>query len=469
MNLEKQEPVQDDPKVTYWKEKLNALIRQQPHLYGAMAGVSIRCGNRGVKLYDYCGDVRLHPASNMKLFTSATALSVLGEKHTFKTQLLIDGEVYCNTLHGNLYIKGKGDPTLLPIDFQRFAVTIYKKGIHFITGDVIADDGWYDDIRLSQDMMWSDEHHYYGAQISALTVSPDTDYDAGTVIVEVTPATSVGKKPRINVTPETTYIRFDNHAVTGPSYAEENIQVIRKHGRNILIIEGTIPLTSKTIKEWIAVWEPTLYALDVFEHALKKQNISWTGKTRVGRTPLHAKQLAQHQSMPLADLLIPFMKLSNNSHGEVLIKEMGKVCQREGSWKKGLETLINQLSRWGINQHTLSIRDGSGISHVNLIPANEITLLLYAIQREAWFPSFLKSLPVSGMNCRMVGGTLSNRLHGLAVKAKTGTIHGVSTLSGYVKTENNRELIFSILLNNLLNEDDGPRIEDQIVEWITKL
>src|SRR5699024_10526171 len=116
------------------------------------------------------------------------------------------------------------------------------------------------------DMMWSDEHHYYGAQISALTVSPDTDYDAGTVIVEVTPATSVGKKPRINVTPETTYIRFDNHAVTGPSYAEENIQVIRKHGRNILIIEGTIPLTSKTIKEWIAVWEPTLYALDVFEH-----------------------------------------------------------------------------------------------------------------------------------------------------------------------------------------------------------
>src|SRR5699024_8684330 len=117
-------------------------------------------------------------------------------------------------------------------------------------------------------------------------------------------------------------------------------------------------------------------------------------------------------------------------------------------------TLINQLSRWGINQHTLSIRDGSGISHVNLIPANEITLLLYAIQREAWFPSFLKSLPVSGMNCRMVGGTLSNRLHGLAVN---------------VKTENNRELIFSILLNNLLNEDDGPRIEDQIVEWITKL
>src|SRR5699024_2273356 len=96
-----------------------------------------------------------------------------------------------------------------------------------------------------------------------------SDYDAGTVIVEVTPATSVGKKPRINVTPETTYIRFDNHAVTGPSYAEENIQVIRKHGRNILIIEGTIPLTSKTIKEWIAVWEPTLYALDVFEHALK--------------------------------------------------------------------------------------------------------------------------------------------------------------------------------------------------------
>jgi len=215
-----------------------------------------------------------------------------------------------------------------------------------------------------------------------------------------------------------------------------------------------------------AVWEPTGYALDLFQQALEKHGITWTGKPQFGTSPTNAKVLYSHTSIPLSELVVPFMKLSNNGIAEMLVKEMGKRVHGEGSWEKGLEVMEAELAKFGLNTETLGLRDGSGISHINLLPPNEISKLLYMVQEEAWFNVLLESLPVAGIQERMVGGTLRYRMKDLPVKAKTGTIAGVSTLSGYLDTKSGEKLIFSIMLNNLLDEDDGPAIEDKIVEVI---
>src|SRR5699024_3552638 len=115
----------------------------------------------------------------------------------------------------------------------------------------------------------------------------------------------------------------------------------------------------------------------------------------------------------------------------------------------------------------LLIRDGSGISHVNMIPPHTITKLLYDIQGEDWFEVFADSFPVAGEKDRMVGGTLSDRMDGLAGKAITGTIFGVSTLSGYLESTRDDSLIFSIMLNYVLDEEDAPAIEDELVKIIS--
>ncbi|GAA0614070.1 D-alanyl-D-alanine carboxypeptidase/D-alanyl-D-alanine-endopeptidase [Virgibacillus siamensis] len=446
-------------------EELNSYIENAPDLKGAIAGISIRETSNGELVYEHMGDVRLRPASNMKLLTSAAALSILGKDYTFQTKVLTTGQVHGQTLAGDLILKGQGDPTLLPTDFDDFAQKIKASGINTINGNIIGDDTWYDDVRLSQDMIWTDEDWYYGAQVSALTASPDRDYDAGSVIIEVVPGER-GEKPSVRVIPETNYVKVKNIAMTTDAGVEEDLTLNRIHGGNTIIMEGTIPAGSPNVKEWMAVWEPTGYALRLFKQSLQNYGISWNGEIITGAAPNNAEVLFTHKSMPLSELLMPLMKLSNNTIAEMLVKEMGKVVQGEGRWETGLEVMEKELRGLGINTDNLVIRDGSGISHADLVPPNAITKLLYQIQDEDWVETYVDALPVAGVSERMVGGTLRERMDDLNVKAKTGTIMDVSTLSGYVQMENGRKLIFSIMLNNLIDEEDGPEIEDKLVEMI---
>lgn len=449
-----------------FEDELQSIITTTPALKGAVVGISVRSGSTGELKYQFNGDTRLKPASNMKLITAAVALSVLGEDHRFKTEVRTDGMLTRGgTLKGNVYLIGKGDPTLRKENFQELARQLKEKGINKIDGSLLGDDSWYDDIRLSQDMIWTDEERYYGAQISALTASPNSDYDAGSLIVEASPGKNIGDKAKISLMPKTRYVNIVNQLSTVSPEGKAEFRVKRKHGSNTIVLQGMLPIASSTIRESIAVWEPTGYALDLFQQALAAEGIRLIGNVERGRYT-SGDLVASHQSIPLSQLLVTFMKLSNNAHAEGLLKEMGKKRKGQGSWKGGLKVINEELVKFGVNTDTMVIRDGSGISHINLVTANELTKLLYNIQKERWFSSYYDSLPIAGKKSKIVGGTLRNRMDGLQVHAKTGTLTTVTTISGYVKSASDELLVFSILMNNLMDERKGKQVEDRLIKAI---
>ncbi|WP_060681920.1 D-alanyl-D-alanine carboxypeptidase/D-alanyl-D-alanine endopeptidase [Virgibacillus halodenitrificans] len=451
---------------TELQEKLDAILHKS-QLQGTSTGVSIRKASDGELLYNHSGEMRLHPASNQKILTAIAALSTLGEDYRFSTEVLTGGKLRGKVLHGNLYLKGKGDPTLLKDDLDHFAKQLKEQGIRKVKGNLVGDDNWFDDVRLATDINWDDESNYTAAQISALTLSPNTDYDSGTVIVQVLPGEKAGDQPKVVLSPDTDYVSINNKAKTTAKGTSKNISVQRDHGTNTITISGNLPLDSSS-KSWIAVWEPTGYVVDVFRKSLEKQGIALIGNSKptVGKTPKDAEILAKKDSMPLKELLVPFLKLSNNGHGEIVVKEMGRVIKEEGSWDKGLDVVEEALSSNGLAMETIRLRDGAGMSHKNLLPANQLSKLLFEIQDESWFPVFEQALPVGGEPERMVGGTLRYRLTGDATKgkvhAKTGSLTGVNTLSGYVTNKDGEKLIFSIMMNNYI-QGSMPQIQDAIV------
>ncbi|WP_190189829.1 D-alanyl-D-alanine carboxypeptidase/D-alanyl-D-alanine endopeptidase [Streptomyces minutiscleroticus] len=434
---------------------------------GGAASVVVADAATGDVLYGRQPASRLMPASNTKLATSAAAMDVLGPGYRFTTDVLADGRRHGSVLAGDLYLRGTGDPTLLARDCDRLAAAVAGAGIERVTGRLVADDTRFDDRRLGRSWAADDESAYYSAPISALSVAPDTDYDTGSVIVRVEPGAEAGRRPRVTVTPPNDHVRVDVRATTVAEGGEDALTIEREHGGNTVTVSGTTPVGGSGAKEWISVWEPTGYAAAVFRDALAAHGVRVTGPTRTGRAaPATARRLASHASMPLKDLLVPFMKLSNNMHAEVLTKAMGYETAGEGGWPAGLAAIGAYLKGVGIDTGGLRQVDGSGLSRMDNFTAGQFAELLRAVRDEPWYADWYRSLPVACDPERMTGGTLRSRMCGtpaaLNARAKTGSLTGASALSGYVTDAGGRELVFSIVLNNYLAASVKP-LEDAIV------
>jgi D-alanyl-D-alanine carboxypeptidase/D-alanyl-D-alanine-endopeptidase (penicillin-binding protein 4) len=442
-------------------------ILTDPRLDGAQAGVVVADAATGDVLYERSPEDRLMPASNSKLLTSAAALDILGPDYTYATEVRSEGRVRGGSLHGDLYLRGTGDPTLLYEDYQSLAGQLADSGVRRIKGDLIADDTRFDDERFHWGWNVSDEQYYYGAPISALTVAPDTDYDAGTVIVTIAPGDEVGDPAKVSVFPDSGFVTIENTAVTGAEGSGRSVPLNRKHGEDVITVSGSIAVDAAPTSAWRAVWDPTGHAAAVFETAMAEEGIKVHGTTRLGRaTPDGARLLASHESMTVAELLNPFMKLSNNGHAEVLIKTMGYETTGSGGWSAGTAAAENALAEWGMDDSVYVLADGSGLTRRNWVSADQFTTMLLAVQDEEWFDTWYQELPIACESDRFVGGTLRSRMCGTPAAgnahAKTGSLTGATGLSGYVTDADGRELVFSIVINYYMGSHPKD-IEDQIV------
>lgn len=420
-------------------------LLQDPALAHSITGILVVSLKDGRTLYERNADLMLIPASNQKLLTSAAALHRLGADFRFVTRLWTKGEIDSQgVLHGDLILQGSGDPTLLLKDIEAMAEAVEKVGIRRIDGYLLYDESAFDGIRRGWDWAWDDEPYYYSPCLSAICV------ERNAVTVFVSPGEKVGDPPRVRFSPPTEYLLVRNEATTSPAGSTSTIYVTREHARNIAIVRGQIPIDARpdSARQALSVEEPPRYAMWLLREALEKRGITTRYRTSLpDRVPEGARLIHTHTSPPLSEILPLLNKPSDNLIAECLMRTLGAVAHREGSAEAGERVMLEFLKQAGLDLSALNIVDGSGLSRRNQVSARNLVTLLGYMASHPQAKVFIESLPIAG-----VDGTLRNRMVNTPaqgkIRAKTGSLGRVSTLSGYLTTEGGEELVFAILMNN---------------------
>ncbi|GBD93835.1 D-alanyl-D-alanine carboxypeptidase DacC precursor [bacterium BMS3Abin05] len=446
--------------------KIDSLLAS-PLFNQTQTAVKIISLTRNRVIYERNSRLLMNPASNMKLLTTASALKILGPNYRFDTRLLaVRSTVQDSIIQGDLFLKGGGDPDLISEDLRDLIDQLVFLGIKKINGNLVADAAFLDSLPRGRGWMWDDDPDDYAAHLSALTLNDNC------VDVFAKPSDHLFDKVKLFLLPETNYVSVENNGITGDSSQTDNLKISRKWmtGENIITVRDTLPINAPLYQIKINIEDPTLYTVTVFKELLAQNGIDLHGTILKGKTPDGAETLAVHRSQPLTNIVENTNKISDNLSAELLLKTIGAVTGGEpGSAKKGLQAMRNFLQQIGIDSLSYYVVDGSGVSRYDVITADLITsLLAYMYHDFAVGSEYLSSLPIAG-----VDGTIQNRMTGTAaqgkLRAKTGSLLGVSSLSGYASTQDGDVLAFSILMQNFIRSAKPYRdAQDSIGVWMAK-
>lgn len=426
-----------------------------PALAGGRVGVRVVDLATDTVLVDHDGDKGFMTASNMKLVSSALALTALGPEFRFLTRIETRAPLEDGVLRGDLTLVGSGDPTLGarqeedPLaPFLAMAKDLRAAGVRTVAGRIIGDDDVHRDEVMGQGWQWDYQSAAYAAQISGLCFAEN-------VIHVVVTGTEPGERPRVSTHPDVGYVLVQNRAVTGAADGGATVDAERRRATNTIVLGGTIA-AGKTERIRVSVENPTRYAAAALRTALVRSGIQVQGQpvdiddSGPGAPPDgDSRVLAMHRSQPLGEILFTLNKVSQNLYAEQMLRVGGRAAQGAavGDLEVGAAGAAAMLRGFGVTTEGLGIEDGSGLTRRNLVQPRHLTGLLAGMWRHAHRKVFLRTLPIAG-----VDGTLSSRFaDGPAkgrVRAKTGYISRVVALSGYVPRQNQEPFVFSILVNN---------------------
>jgi D-alanyl-D-alanine carboxypeptidase/D-alanyl-D-alanine-endopeptidase (penicillin-binding protein 4) len=410
-------------------------------------------------LYELNPHMQFNPASNEKLFTSAAALTLLGESFPLTTVLGAD------TSTATLYLKGCGDPLLSTADLDSLARAIGPLLPPKTSWKLVYDESFFDANYWGEGWGWDDEPSYYQPFLTPLILNNNT------VTVRAQAGAAPGDSVRVTVDPPTSFVTVVNSGRTVADTAVNPLRISRKprDTSNSILISGDMVPGNKGAREVLTVWDPGRYTATVFAELLRSRNV--TVSTIVADTiPPYATEVMRYSHR--LDSAVTFLnKESDNLTAETLLKLLARENRGvQGSAGVGVSVLYTYLSSIGIDTMKIAIVDGSGLSRMNLTSASAITRVLttmYYDRRHA--NTFLSSLPIAG-----VDGTLANRMKGTPaagnLRAKTGTLSGVTALSGYVMTADGKPLAFSMMMQNFSTSSRDYRLaQDRIGAFLAGL
>lgn len=397
------------------KSEINSILKRIP----ASTKVSILVVNPLVEdtIYSRNSKASMIPASNNKLFTTSVALKLMGGSYKLATKILTNAPpMKDGIIHGNVYIKGFGNSLFTEKDLDSLVNVIKNLGVKKITGKIIGDDSYFDEIYTRDDWISHERANVKLPPVSAIVVNRN---------------------------------RYITHRRVW----------VRRHGRRVL----------RRYTYHISIKNPPLHAARLLREKLIKAGIKVEKKAVKGKAPANCKEVAE-SAITLRHLIKEINKHSDNFLAECLFKTLGAVATgKQGNSFYSTQTIIKFMKDNGIYSEGTSVVDGSGISRYDHITVSAIVGLLQKMYFDLHhFKDFFQSLSIAGED-----GTLRHRLDGTLAQnnfhGKTGTLNGVSSLSGYLTLPSGDELIVSMIFEFDKHGADYYRnIQDDIVKALAK-
>lgn len=438
-------------------------ILTAPQLKQTTVAVKVFSIDKNEVLYERNSSLLLHPASTLKLFTAAAALVALGDTFRCETVVYVDSSEKNSSTVSRVYLKGFGDPLLLPQDIDSIAYQLASSGITKISDATIVDNSFFDSLYWGNGWMWDDLGDPDAPSISALSVNHNTLQLI--IIPSITPFTPAV----ISAVPPNSLYSCYNRTLCLPSangVSSLSLTWSSVDKSPTYVVEGNLTTDSPVLTRTIAVPSPELFAGELLRRSLALYNIEVSPIVKRGYVPPSAFPVARHTT-PLDSILVAILKNSDNLAAENILKILGATTvEQPGSAKKGLTYLSQYLSSLGIDTSSIRIVDGSGVSRYNLLSADVLVDFLTAVRRSNIGEKFITLLPQGGNE-----GTLKNRslLSQCTVRAKTGTLNGVSTLAGYAETTEGELLAFAIMMQHFIDAPAQYRaIQDSIIFEVSK-
>ena len=412
-------------------------------------GIIIQSRDSEEILYQHNAEQFFIPASNTKLFTSAIALDQLDRQFQITTPVYQQGTP--PTLE-TLQIQGRGDPTLTSADLENLASRLQAKGVQAIE-TVILETGYFSQPYANSTWEWEDRYAFYGSPANSLIL------DENSVNLKLTP-TAVGEDVEIVWENAIAALQWNLTAdvITVSSNGESNLELRGQLGTAEIHFTGKLLAKGGSVVWGLAIPKPDHYFRDTLLQAFSKEGIS-VKNIEFARSYDEevGKKLMTFHSPPLWELLEEINVNSNNLYAESLLR----ILIAESPFTQA-EIMTKALTELGLNPESYHFVDGSGLSRRNFVTPSAIAQLLTEN-----YESFRSLLPIAGVN-----GTLENRFQNTPLEgklqAKTGTLTGISALSGYV--ELSQPLVFSLMINySQVSTSQQRKIMDQILLLLPRL
>lgn len=274
------------------------------------------------------------------------------------------------------------------------------------------------------------------------------------------------------------WIRGGYDPLFDASDLEAMVQQLKRLG--VKSIDGAVRLdvSMKDSKQWGWGWcwdddevplTPLLYCnkdefVSRMTTALNSSGLAWNGFTKLEKVPADVVCVCR-RSHPIDGVLHPMMKDSDNSMAESLFYQLAAASKQDGAGRKqAVRRIHTVVEATGLNPDDYQFADGSGLSLYNYLSAELLgRLLAFAYRNPDIYAPLLRSLPIAGTD-----GTLRRRMQQTEaagnVRAKTGSVEGVSSLAGYCTAPNGHTLCFSILNQGVSRLSMGRRFQDKVCE-----